>query len=106
MDSTTIMGDDNDTMNNDVMVDDSMPGSDESKQTGTVDWFDPTKGYGFIRPDGNGEGEQNDIFVHINNIADRMPLQDNERVAFNTEETEKGLSATNVTREGDDGMMA
>ena len=32
--------------------------------TGTVRWFNPTKGYGFIKPDGCGT----DVFVHISAV--------------------------------------
>jgi cold shock protein len=32
--------------------------------TGTVKWFNPTKGYGFIQPQGDGK----DVFVHISAV--------------------------------------
>jgi CspA family cold shock protein len=34
--------------------------------TGTVKWFNPTKGYGFIQPSGGGGGK--DVFVHISAV--------------------------------------
>jgi len=35
--------------------------------TGTVKWFNPTKGYGFIQPQGGGGGGK-DVFVHISAV--------------------------------------
>ena len=64
-------------------------------QTGTVKWFDPVKGYGFIQRDGG-----NDVFVHINEMADptARPLQDGERVVFGVIQADKGPAAVNVRR--------
>ena len=64
-----------------------------SKTTGTVKWFNETKGFGFIeREDGP------DVFVHFSSIqADGFKtLADGQKVEFNVTDSQKGPQAENV----------
>lgn len=57
---------------------------------GTVKWFNPTKGFGFIAPEDGG----NDVFVHISAIerAGMGTLNEGQRVSYEVV-TERGKSA-------------
>jgi CspA family cold shock protein len=63
--------------------------------TGTVKWFNDSKGYGFITPE---EGTK-DLFVHHSNIAGEgfKSLTEGTRVEFEQREGAKGPEAINVT---------
>jgi cold shock protein len=63
--------------------------------SGTVKWFNDSKGYGFIAPD---EGTK-DLFVHHSNIAGEgfKSLTEGTRVEFEQREGTKGPEAINVT---------
>jgi len=62
---------------------------------GTVKWFNPEKGFGFIAADGGGA----DVFVHFSAIADTggyRSLDENQRVEFETTVGPKGTQAESV----------
>ncbi|MSU88050.1 cold-shock protein [Rhodobacteraceae bacterium 2CG4] len=63
--------------------------------TGTVKWFNATKGFGFIQPDSGGK----DVFVHISAVerAGLSGLNDNQKVTFDLETGRDGRqSASNL----------
>jgi CspA family cold shock protein len=58
--------------------------------TGTVKWFNPTKGFGFIQP----ESGDKDVFVHISAVekAGMAPLAEGQRISYELI-TEKGRTS-------------
>ncbi len=59
--------------------------------TGTVKWFNPTKGFGFIEPDEGGK----DAFVHISAVerAGLNGLNEGQKVSFDLEPGRNGKSS-------------
>ena len=64
-------------------------------RTGTVKWFNNTKGFGFIAPAEGGE----DVFVHFSAIqgSGYRTLDEGQSVNFEVEQGPKGLQATQVS---------
>jgi len=58
--------------------------------TGTVKFFNDSKGFGFIKPDDGGE----DVFVHVSGLTDE--IRENDKVEFTVERSKKGLNAVDV----------
>ena len=65
--------------------------------TGTVKWFNPTKGFGFIQPDDGG----NDVFVHISALESLgiKTLNEGQRVSYELATQRGKTAATNIRLE-------
>ena len=62
---------------------------------GTVKFFNESKGYGFIAPDGGGQ----DAFVHISAVENSglRSLRENQRVSYDLQEDRRGkMAAVNI----------
>jgi CspA family cold shock protein len=64
------------------------------RSTGTVKWFNATKGYGFIQQE-----DGSDVFVHYSNIqgSGYRSLEQGQKVEFTVAEGQKGKQAMDVT---------
>jgi CspA family cold shock protein len=63
--------------------------------TGTVKWFNPTKGYGFIQPDDGSK----DVFVHISAVerSGLAGLHEGQKISFELERGKQGkIAAVNL----------
>jgi CspA family cold shock protein len=67
---------------------------------GTVKWFNPTKGYGFIQPEDGGT----DVFVHISAVerSELGTIDEGDRVAYDIEKDKRsGKSSAGNLRQAD-----
>jgi CspA family cold shock protein len=60
--------------------------------TGTVKFFNETKGFGFIKDNENGQ----EYFVHVSGLVDKITEDD--EVSYDIQEGRKGLNAVNVKK--------
>jgi CspA family cold shock protein len=67
---------------------------DMTTETGTVKWFNESKGFGFITPDNGGK----DLFAHFKEIKGTgfKTLNENQRVEFEVTQGQKGPQASNI----------
>jgi CspA family cold shock protein len=77
------------------IADGSLEG-DGGMPTGTVKWFNTTKGYGFIAPDDGGK----DVFVHISAVekAGLTGLADNQKIGYELRDGRDGRAAATDLR--------
>jgi CspA family cold shock protein len=68
--------------------------------TGTVKFFNESKGYGFIAPDGGG----NDAFVHISAVENSgmRSLRENQRISYELQQDRRGKMAAVNLREAEE----
>jgi cold shock CspA family protein len=65
---------------------------DNSPRTGTVTFFNESKGYGFIKDSKTGDS----VFVHLKGVL--QPIREGDKVTFEVEKTPKGLGAIAVKK--------
>ena len=63
---------------------------EEKEPTGRVDFYNESKGYGFIKDDESGK----EYFVHVSGLTDKVAQ--NDKVSFDLEQGKKGINAVNV----------
>ena len=71
-------------------------GQKKKRLNGTVKWFNNSRGFGFIKR----EGEEKDIFVHFSAVQNSglKYLKKNEQLTFEVENSDKGPSAVNLQK--------
>lgn len=67
------------------------------RQTGTVKFFNATRGFGFIAPEGGGK----DVFVHVTAVerSGVPPLVEGQKISFETEDDRRGRGVQAVNLE-------